>query len=126
MAEQRQTDVMDPARARAMQIALGATPGIETGTPLPPFFHQLYFWEAQPPEALGRDGHPKVGGMIPDMGLPRRMWAGRSWSSTRLCARGCLRKSAAQSPKASANRGAPARWALSPCGMKSGRTGRSA
>ncbi|TCL01477.1 3-methylfumaryl-CoA hydratase [Shimia isoporae] len=44
--------------------------------PLPPFFHQLYFWDAQPPVQLGRDGHPKVGGIIPDMGLPRRMWAG--------------------------------------------------
>ena len=29
-----------------------------------------------PAAELGRDGHPKVGGLIPDMGLPRRMWAG--------------------------------------------------
>jgi 3-methylfumaryl-CoA hydratase len=48
----------------------------EAGAALPPFFHQLYFWTARPPQALGRDGHPKVGGIIPDMGLPRRMWAG--------------------------------------------------
>ena len=65
---------MDPARAAALWTALdlpGALPDA-----LPPFFHQLYFWDAQPPGALGRDGHPKVGGLIPDMGLPRRMWAG--------------------------------------------------
>jgi len=71
---QRVSDVMDPARAAALWTALdlpGAMPDA-----LPPFFHQLYFWDAQPPGALGRDGHPKVGGLIPDMGLPRRMWAG--------------------------------------------------
>lgn len=71
-----QRDMMDPARAVAMQVALGLRPTITAGAPLPPFFHQLYFWTPQPPEGLGRDGHPKVGGLIPDMGLPRRMWAG--------------------------------------------------
>lgn len=70
-----QNDVMDPARANAMRVALGQPANITTGTPLPPFFHQLYFWEPQPADALGRDGHPRVGGLIPDMGLPRRMWA---------------------------------------------------
>lgn len=72
----RQQDVMDPARAAAFEAALGRTPSITEGSPLPPFFHQLYFWTALPSEALGRDGHPRVGGLIPDMGLPRRMWAG--------------------------------------------------
>lgn len=69
-------DMIDPARARAMQAMLGQRCTIGTGDALPPFFHQLYFWDPQPPENLGRDGHPKVGGVIPDMGLPRRMWAG--------------------------------------------------
>lgn len=71
-----QSDVMDPARAAAFQVALGEEGRVGPGDPLPPFFHQLYFWTPQPPEALGRDGHIKVGGIIPDMGLPRRMWAG--------------------------------------------------
>lgn len=71
-----QSDVMDVARAQAMQAALGQDATIKTGDALPPFFHQLYFWTPQPPTSLGRDGHPKVGGFIPDMGLPRRMWAG--------------------------------------------------
>lgn len=71
-----QSDVLDVARAQAMQIALGQHPSIDAGDPLPPFFHQLYFWDPQPPSGLGRDGHPKVGGLVPDMGLPRRMWAG--------------------------------------------------
>ena len=70
-----QSDVMDPARANAMQVALGKAADIGVATALPPFFHQLYFWEPQVAQTLGRDGHPKVGGLIPDMGLPRRMWA---------------------------------------------------
>ncbi|WP_300515843.1 MaoC family dehydratase N-terminal domain-containing protein [Aliiroseovarius sp.] len=68
------SDVMDPARAHALHTALGL-PGSPPDI-LPPFFHHLYFWDVQPSDALGRDGHPKVGGVIPDMGLPRRMWAG--------------------------------------------------
>ena len=37
------TDPLDPARARAMEATLGAAPSIQSGDPLPPFFHQLYF-----------------------------------------------------------------------------------
>ena len=73
----KQTDVMDPDRASALQIALGQEANLQVGSPLPPFFHQLFFWMPQPAAELGRDGHPKVGaGLIPDLGLPRRMWAG--------------------------------------------------
>lgn len=71
----RQGDVMDAARANAFLVALGRAPGMSDGDALPPFFHQLYFWTPEPPGRLGRDGHPKVGELIPDMGLPRRMWA---------------------------------------------------
>ncbi len=72
----RQTDVMDPDRARALAVTLGVEPPL-TGDALPPFFHQVYFWDPHPSDRLGRDGHPKVGqGPIPDLGLPRRMWAG--------------------------------------------------
>jgi 3-methylfumaryl-CoA hydratase len=76
MTQQQNNDVIDPARAAAFQVALGQNGSIRAGDTLPPFFHQLYFWEPEPPGMLGRDGHPKVGGLIPDMGLPRRMWAG--------------------------------------------------
>jgi 3-methylfumaryl-CoA hydratase len=71
-------DVMDPARSAALQVALGLQPDITAGAELPPFFHQLYFWTPVPPQDLGRDGHPGFSktGLIPDLGLPRRMWAG--------------------------------------------------
>lgn len=70
-------DRMDPARAAALHETLaldGRPPG--PGDPLPPFFHQIYFWDVRPPQDLGEDGHPRTGGLIPDLGLPRRMWAG--------------------------------------------------
>lgn len=68
---------MDPARAAAFLATLGCAGTIAAGDALPPFFHQLYFWQAYPPGELGRDGHPRPGtGAIPDTGLPRRMWAG--------------------------------------------------
>lgn len=66
-------DAMDPARAEA----LAATLDVPLPDPLGPFWHQIYFWTPARPGDLGRDRHPKVGtGLIPDMGLPRRMWAG--------------------------------------------------
>lgn len=70
------TDALDPARATAFCATLGLDPTILEQGNLPPFWHYLYFWEARPADALGRDGHPKTGDFIPDLGLPRRMWAG--------------------------------------------------
>ncbi len=69
------TDTLDPARAAALEATLGQTPSIQSGDALPPFAHHIYFWDAQTPDALGPDGHPATGGFIPDLGLPRRMWA---------------------------------------------------
>jgi 3-methylfumaryl-CoA hydratase len=75
--ETRQTDMMDPARAEALLATLGRPAPVHMGDALPPFFHQIYFWQSLPPASLGRDGHPAKGdGLIPDLGLPRRMWAG--------------------------------------------------
>ena len=76
-AAQRVFDVLDPARGRALQATLGISPSIERGDALPPFFHQAHFWDARVAADLGADGHPKLGGgLIPQLGLPRRMWAG--------------------------------------------------
>ena len=70
-------DWLDPARAAALHLALdcqGNPPG--AGDPLPDFWHHIYFWEPTRPDAAGPDGHLKKGEFIPDLGLPRRMWAG--------------------------------------------------
>lgn len=43
---------------------------------LPPLWHWLYFLPRAPQHTLGEDGHPKLGGFLPPVPLPRRMWAG--------------------------------------------------
>lgn len=65
------TDVADPARIQALNAVLGLTDKVAH-----PFAHHVFFWDVRMADDLGTDGHPKVGGLIPDMGLPRRMWAG--------------------------------------------------
>ena len=47
-----------------------------TGTELPPLAHWLYFLPQAPQREIGGDGHPKRGGFLPPVPLPRRMWAG--------------------------------------------------
>ena len=51
-------------------------PEPKPGDAIPPGWHWLYFLEAKPASELGQDGHPRVGGFLPQTGLPRRMWAG--------------------------------------------------
>jgi 3-methylfumaryl-CoA hydratase len=45
-------------------------------TVLPPLWHWLYFLPKQRQSEIGPDGHPKRGGFLPPVPLPRRMWAG--------------------------------------------------
>jgi 3-methylfumaryl-CoA hydratase len=47
-----------------------------TGTRIPPLAHWLYFLPQSPQHDVGVDGHPKRGGFLPPVPLPRRMWAG--------------------------------------------------
>ncbi len=51
-------------------------PRHEPGTPLPPGWHWLCFPEAVKLADTGHDGHPRTGGFMPPVPLPRRMWAG--------------------------------------------------
>jgi len=46
------------------------------GEAIPACGHWLYFLETAPNAELGHDGHPKRGGFLPPVPLPRRMWAG--------------------------------------------------
>jgi 3-methylfumaryl-CoA hydratase len=43
---------------------------------LPPLAHWLYFLPQALQREIGADGHPKRGGFLPPVPLPRRMWAG--------------------------------------------------
>lgn len=70
------SDTLEPARSMAMTATAGVVTGFKVGDPLPLLHHWLYFWNVQPPEGLGPDGHPAKGGFLPPVPLPRRMWAG--------------------------------------------------
>jgi 3-methylfumaryl-CoA hydratase len=69
-------------RATAMPIAaLAATldrddPAPATGSEVPPLWHWLYFTPLTRASELGHDGHARLGGFLPPVPLPRRMWAG--------------------------------------------------
>ncbi|MCC6716723.1 MAG: MaoC family dehydratase N-terminal domain-containing protein [Acetobacteraceae bacterium] len=61
--------------------ALSATldrddPAPAEGDVLPPLWHWLYFLPRARQSEIGPDGHPKRGGFLPPVPLPRRMWAG--------------------------------------------------
>jgi 3-methylfumaryl-CoA hydratase len=75
----RQTRSLDTAGAGPLRL-LAATLGREfeggEAAAVPPLWHWLYFLSAQPPGDLGPDGHPRRGGFLPPVPLPRRMWAG--------------------------------------------------
>jgi 3-methylfumaryl-CoA hydratase len=46
------------------------------GAELPPLWHWLYFLPHHRQHQIGPDGHPRRGGFLPPVPLPRRMWAG--------------------------------------------------
>ena len=49
---------------------------LQPGDPIPPGWHWYYFHEVVRLADTGADGHPKRGGFMPPVALPRRMWAG--------------------------------------------------
>ena len=48
----------------------------EDGTDIPAGFHWTLFPPLARQSELGEDGHPRKGGFLPPISLPRRMWAG--------------------------------------------------
>jgi 3-methylfumaryl-CoA hydratase len=70
-------DLIDCRRANLLKATLD--PGradLQVGDPLPAGWHWIYFPEASRMDTLGRDGHAALGGFLPPIALPRRMWAG--------------------------------------------------
>lgn len=63
--------------ARSLAATLDKPPSsIKSGDPLPPLWHWVYFSNAVLQTDLASDGHPRKGGFMPPVTLPRRMWAG--------------------------------------------------
>ncbi len=61
--------------AQALAGAINHTEAPDTGNPLPLPWHWLYFLDPTLRDSTGEDGHPRKGGFLPPVPLPRRMWA---------------------------------------------------
>jgi 3-methylfumaryl-CoA hydratase len=84
------TDYIDPPTthtesaidlvAQTSVAALGATLDYDeaprAGDSLPHLWHWIFFRPTVRQSQIATDGHPVKGGFLPDLGLPRRMWAG--------------------------------------------------
>lgn len=75
--QERRSETLDAHRVADLAALLDVD--LETlapGSTLPPLAHWLYFnpWARQ--SELGPDGHPRRGGFLPPVTLPRRMFAG--------------------------------------------------
>ncbi|WP_353476060.1 acyl-CoA dehydrogenase (plasmid) [Salipiger sp. H15] len=73
---ERREEVIAPERVAALAATLDLDPAPSAGEALPPGWHWLFFTPFVRRREIGADGHPKLGGFLPDTGLPRRMWAG--------------------------------------------------
>jgi len=70
-------DVITVAPLAAMAATLDRDdPLPDAGDPVPPLWHWCYFPPLARQSEIGPDGHPKRGGFLPPVSLPRRMWAG--------------------------------------------------
>jgi len=69
-------DMIHVAAVNAMAATLDKQQILTAGDPLPLLWHWLFFWAVSPASGIGPDGHPKRGGFLPPVELPRRMWAG--------------------------------------------------
>jgi 3-methylfumaryl-CoA hydratase len=61
---------------KAMAATLDLERSPQAGEALPPGWQWLFFNPVARRSALGSDGHPRRGGFLPPIELPRRMWAG--------------------------------------------------
>ena len=77
-------DEVEVAPVRGLAATLDrATTSPERGDEVPPLWHWLSFVPRAAQMDLGPDGHPRLGGFLPPVPFPRRMWAGGKlhWSA---------------------------------------------
>ena len=69
-------DTVTTAPLRLMAATLDRNADSIVTAPLRPLWHWLYFLPGERQSNIGADGHPRRGGFLPPVNLPRRMWAG--------------------------------------------------
>jgi 3-methylfumaryl-CoA hydratase len=74
---QSETDEITAAPMAALSATLNREdPTPQRGDRLPALWHWLYFLPRHRQSELGPDGHARLGGFLPPLPLPRRMYAG--------------------------------------------------
>ena len=74
--EEVKDDVVRRDFVRGLYATLDRTDRIMDPLVVPRLIHWLHFHPLAPQSELGPDGHPRRGGFLPPVPLPRRMWAG--------------------------------------------------
>ncbi|MGC4008387.1 MAG: MaoC family dehydratase N-terminal domain-containing protein [Pseudomonas sp.] len=70
-------NLVTPVPLKALTATLDRDdPPVGPEASVPPCWHWLYFLPAHRQSEIGPDGHPRRGGFLPPVPLPRRMWAG--------------------------------------------------
>jgi 3-methylfumaryl-CoA hydratase len=72
------SDEVSATMARRLAVTLDQSPeGLDPGAPLPDGWYVILFTPLAPTKSLSRDGHAPQGDFLPELPLPRRMFAGR-------------------------------------------------
>ena len=71
------SEIISPVPVNRLAATLDeAAPDYREGDKLPPLWHWIFFIKPVSHAGLGKDGHPKRGGFLPPVPLPRRLFAG--------------------------------------------------
>jgi len=70
------TERLDSWPARGLRALLDQSPDVSEGAEAPALGQWLWFAPMVPQSVIDTDGHPRRGGFLPPIVLPRRMWAG--------------------------------------------------
>jgi 3-methylfumaryl-CoA hydratase len=73
---EERTEKLGTEQLRRFALAVGSDFAVEEAAP--PLSHWAFFLPSPDDGAIGIDGHPKRGGFLPDISLPRRMFAASS------------------------------------------------
>ncbi|MBS0123794.1 FAS1-like dehydratase domain-containing protein [Thetidibacter halocola] len=73
---QEDSETLSPTTLRQFNATFDRQSSHAEGAVAPLLIHLCLAQPIAPMSALGRDGHPALGGFMPPVPLPRRMWAG--------------------------------------------------
>jgi 3-methylfumaryl-CoA hydratase len=73
---ERAEDSITPQQVQRLAAVLDRSGTPQSGDPLPPLWHWIFFTTGIRQSELAPDGHAARGESLPPVSLPRRMWAG--------------------------------------------------